>query len=39
MLCVLAEISRLSNLTETDPKAFMIIVESHEVFGEGFKVK
>ncbi|MBF1191152.1 MAG: DUF2179 domain-containing protein, partial [[Eubacterium] sulci] len=24
---------------ETDPKAFMIIVESHEVFGEGFRVK
>lgn len=26
-------------LKETDPKAFMIIVESHEVFGEGFRVK
>lgn len=26
-------------IRETDPKAFMIIVESHEVFGEGFKVR
>ena len=26
-------------IRETDPKAFMIIVESHEVFGEGFRAK